>query len=123
MPALQRIITSTVVVVALAAISASSAAAMVVYAPSTSATGGHHAFVAAPTYSRQDKQVISPATQAPAPVTPAPRAPRFTAPSSGYTLTDAAITMGGVVALLLLALGTGVAVSRRRTHHGAAFTH
>jgi hypothetical protein len=76
----------------------------------------------APSYSRQDKQVVPPATLAPTPVTPAPHQPRFAAPTGGFSLTDAAITTGGVIGLLLLALGSGLVVSRRRGHR-AALTH
>jgi hypothetical protein len=123
MPTVQRIITSTAIFLAAAALSTSSAAAMSVTA-GPYAAGGHHGSAqpvsAPPAYSRQDKQVVGPATPAPASGLPAAPSPRFSAPATGFTLTDGFITMGGV--LLLLAVAGSVAVARNR-RRGAALTH
>jgi hypothetical protein len=117
-----RIVFGTAAALSVAAISASGAAATVV-AGAPAPSGQHRSAPSATVYSRQDKQLVPRATPAPAPVLPAARTPRFTAPTGGFSLTDAAITTGSVVALLLLALSGGLAVSRRRTRRGPALTH
>jgi hypothetical protein len=117
----QRIVSGIVVALSVAAISAPAAAATIV-AGAPGPSGRQRSAPSVTVYSRQDKQLVPPAKPTAAPVLPAARAPRFTAPTGTFGLTDAAITTGSVVALLLV-LGGGLAVSRRRTHRGAALTH
>jgi hypothetical protein len=83
---------------------------------------GHHAApgVTSPAvYSRQEKQVVRPATPVPGSVVPAAQAPRFTAPAGGFSLTDGFLTLGGVLLLVALATGVGLSRNRRRT----SFSH
>ena len=68
----------------------------------------------APTYSRQDKQLV-PSSPAPAPVNAVPT----TNPSGGIDWTYAGLGAGGGVALLL-AIGGGLAASQRRTRRAPA---
>lgn len=66
-------------------------------------------------YSRQDKQVVTPATYAAQPVSNPGQPTRVSAPTGGFTALDAAFAAAGGLALLLLVMGSAAALLRRRS--------
>ena len=71
----------------------------------------------APTYSRQDKQLVpSSPTQAPAPA--APTVVSSSNPNGSFDWSDAAIGAGGGVALSIIAIGGALGLQRRSRRPG-----
>jgi hypothetical protein len=119
----RRIITTTLIAtVGLAAASAPAIASPIGGGYGVRVTS--HPATATATYSRQDKQVVTPVTYAAQPVTH-PGQPA-NAPTGGFTALDAAFSAAGGLALLLLVMGSAAALLRRRAramHQPAAVAH
>lgn len=121
----RRIITTSLIATVVMGAASASAIAYPI-GPGFGVRSASHA-AATPTYIRQDKQVLTPATYSGRPVAnPAQPAAPANAPTGGFTALDAAFAAAGGLILLLLVMGSAAALLRRRTrgmHQPAAVTH